>query len=284
MTADQRILRGASVSPSQLAELVSDPAARDRLHRALRSTGRRLLVLRPSPTESFDASIGVAQLLGALPESFFVIATSGAPLPDLPYNFARRLATLEHLSQGRIGWQTQPPAVAQDAAIVSDYVETVEQLWASWPLDSVATDRSADAFADVSRIRRVNTAGHFPVQGPLNVPSSPQGAPVVVGYDGGPATDGSPHSYADLIGDAADPEVWRVPGTDRVRAEIAAQTPGDVGELTRALVEAGEHVTGGDPPGGGPPTLRASLGLDIPVLAASTGSSDRFSDPVHDRG
>ena len=95
-----------------------------------------------------------------------------------PYNFARRMSTLDHLTEGRIGWNIvtgyldsaargagRDKQVAHDDryAIAEDYMEVVYKLWeGSWADDAVRADQAGGVFADPGRVRKVVHEGaHF---------------------------------------------------------------------------------------------------------------------------
>jgi FMN-dependent oxidoreductase (nitrilotriacetate monooxygenase family) len=57
----------------------------------------------------------------------------------------------------------------------------VKGLWDSWADDAVLDDREGGRYADPKRVKPVNHVGpHYKVAGPLNLPRSPQGRPVLV--------------------------------------------------------------------------------------------------------
>lgn len=114
---------------------------------------------------------------------------------DEPWFVARRFASLDHLSGGRAGWNAVTAANAGDAlnfshsepvgrearyARAGEFIEVVRGLWDSWAEDAFVQDKASGQFLDPSRVRRLDHAGaHFRVAGPLNVPRTPQGQPVV---------------------------------------------------------------------------------------------------------
>lgn len=280
--------RAALLSARVTAELVADPSLLERAAGVLRDRDVRVLVLPDRPaTEGtagaapvFDPSIAAAVLLSRLPGAAFLIRTEGIPPGELPYNFARRLATLEHLSGGAAGWWLD----SQDPGRDREFAITVQQLWASWPLESVATSQDAPAFADVGPIRRINRDGEFASAGPLNVPSSPQGLPVVF-FSGGLQASGSDHLYTDgHLGGAG--SASGVTGTNRDAVAGHAEFTGDLAIGTEEWLAgidahlltlpsgpgAGEQVPDG--------TLRALLGLPVPELTPLPEAAPRFD--VHD--
>jgi FMN-dependent oxidoreductase (nitrilotriacetate monooxygenase family) len=113
-----------------------------------------------------------------------------------PYNLARQFASLDHLSNGRVGWNivTSWLAAAADnfggggqlshAARyerAEEYMRVVTALWDSWSDDAVLDDRAGGIYARPRSIRPIHHEGpHYKVAGPLNLPRGPQGRPVFV--------------------------------------------------------------------------------------------------------
>lgn len=113
-----------------------------------------------------------------------------------PYNIARRFATLDHVSAGRAGWNVvttadvpsarnfgrdAAPDHAQRYARAAEFTSVVKALWDSWEDDAFIGDKASGRFVDTAKVQPIAHQGeHFSVQGPLNLPRSPQGHPVVV--------------------------------------------------------------------------------------------------------
>lgn len=113
-----------------------------------------------------------------------------------PYEVARIFASLDHLSRGRVAWNivtslSSAEAVnfgaaehlAHDERYVraQEFVETALALWSSWDSDALVQDKVGGVFADPDKVRAIDHDGeYFRVQGPLNVPRSPQGRPVLI--------------------------------------------------------------------------------------------------------
>lgn len=111
-----------------------------------------------------------------------------------PFHAARHLASLDHLSRGRIGanivtsmWDAEArnhslermPAHAERYARADEFIETLIRLWDSWEDDAIVGDR-AGIYADPAKVHRIDHAGeHFRIDGPLTVPRPPQGRPVL---------------------------------------------------------------------------------------------------------
>lgn len=122
---------------------------------------------------------------------------------DAPYSVARRFSSLDHLSRGRAGWNivtgTDPSAaknfgsddhLSREAryAKAEEFVDVVTHLWDSWDDDAVVGDKRTGLFAYQRRIHPIGHDGEFfHVEGPLTLPRSPQGRPVIVQAGGSPA-------------------------------------------------------------------------------------------------
>ena len=131
--------------------------------------------------------------LAACTSHIGLIGTMSTSLTE-PYNTARQLASLDHLSGGRAGWNIvtsadgyrnfgieSAPDPAERYRRAAEYVRVVEALWASWSDDAVVVDRAAGRWLDTDRLRPIDFEGeYFRVEGPLNIPRSPQGRPVLV--------------------------------------------------------------------------------------------------------
>jgi len=111
-----------------------------------------------------------------------------------PYLLARQLKALDVISHGRLGWNAvpsfEPDAFAnfgKDTPLpenkyerLHEVMRIVQALWGSWGHDAGPPDKRG-MFADPAHIRPVNLRGaHVGSRGPLPVPPSDQGQPVVV--------------------------------------------------------------------------------------------------------
>jgi FMN-dependent oxidoreductase (nitrilotriacetate monooxygenase family) len=113
-----------------------------------------------------------------------------------PYNLARTLLSLDHLSGGRVAWnviQSQGPANYRNFPRAEElsgptlydrgdeFVEAVTALWKSWGPGALVQDQETGVFADPEQINAVDYEGKYvSVGGPLNLPPSPQGHPVII--------------------------------------------------------------------------------------------------------
>jgi len=124
-----------------------------------------------------------------------MVATASSSYTE-PFNLARQFASIDHISGGRAAWNIvtswlKPVAhnfgrgeaadLADRYAMAEDYVQVVKDLWDSWADDAVIDDRARGIWARPERITAIDHAGpHYSCTGPLNLPRSPQGRPVLV--------------------------------------------------------------------------------------------------------
>ncbi|GGN64770.1 monooxygenase [Actinoplanes lobatus] len=152
--------------------------------------------------------------LAAVTERIGLIATASTSYNE-PYNLARRFASVDHVSGGRAGWNIVTTAGADAARNfglddvpahrdryerAAEFVEVTTKLWDSWTDDAVIADKAAGVHADAAKVRPINHRGRwFRVDGPLNVPRSPQGWPLLV--QAGSSEDGRQFAarYAEAV-------------------------------------------------------------------------------------
>ena len=113
-----------------------------------------------------------------------------------PYHIARLIATLDHLSAGRISWNVVTSLNNAEARNfgaaqhmehdtrydrADEFLEVVKSLWRSWEPDALVLDKRSGEFAQPDKVHYVNHQGEWlNVRGPLQVPRSPQGEPVIL--------------------------------------------------------------------------------------------------------
>ena len=124
---------------------------------------------------------------------------------EAPFLLARRMSSLDHLSEGRIGWNIVtgyldsaaramglPRLPEHDARydLAEEYMEVVYKLWeGSWEDGAVRRDAAAGVFADPARIHRIQHKGaHFAIDAIHLCEPSPQRTPVL--YQAGTSSAG----------------------------------------------------------------------------------------------
>lgn len=149
--------------------------------------------LRRPNLGALDPTVVLA-LLASVTSRIGLVATSSTTFNE-PYNLARRFASLDHLSGGRAGWNvvtTFVPDVAANFGAAGlpahddryrradEFVDVVTELWDSWADGALIGDKDGDRFADPARVHSIDHTGdHFAVRGPLTLPRSAQGRPVI---------------------------------------------------------------------------------------------------------
>jgi FMN-dependent oxidoreductase (nitrilotriacetate monooxygenase family) len=121
-----------------------------------------------------------------------------------PFNLARRVLSLDHISGGRAGWNVVTSFDSQvsknfgldehlDYATrygrAREFVEVARGLWDSYEDDAFPADVERGVFIDPEKLHALDHVGeHFKVAGPLNLSRSPQGQPVI--FQSGVSEDG----------------------------------------------------------------------------------------------
>lgn len=124
------------------------------------------------------------------------LAFTAAPVQEPPFNFARRVSTLDHISKGRVGWNIvtgylengfknfgYDKMVSHDERYdwADEYLEVVYKLWeGSWEDEALLKDVERGIYADPSKVHKINHEGpRYKVEGPHLVSPSPQRTPVL---------------------------------------------------------------------------------------------------------
>jgi alkanesulfonate monooxygenase len=151
--------------------------------------------LRRSATVTSFEPLTLLSALAMVTERIGLIATASTTF-DEPYHVARRFASLDHISNGRAGWNVVTTA-NPDAALnfgLTDHVEHDERyrrarefhavvtgLWDSWSDDAWRHDQASGIFLDPHKMHVLDHKGeHLSVRGPLNIARPVQGWPVIV--------------------------------------------------------------------------------------------------------
>lgn len=121
-----------------------------------------------------------------------LIGTASTTYND-PYNIARKLANIDHLSGGRVGWNLVTSLGGGenfnlDAHVLhadryeraEEFFDVVTGLWDSYENGAFVQDKASGRFLDTAKLHVLNHHGkHFQVRGPLNAPRPIQGYPVI---------------------------------------------------------------------------------------------------------
>ena len=131
-----------------------------------------------------------------------------------PFYAARLWATLDHLTNGRAGWNVVTSINSNQAANYGEerqstdnrydraheFMEVCQKLWNSWDVDAVKMDHENGIFADPEKVNRIEYTGKFfKSRGPLNVTRSPQNGPAIFQAGTSPKGQDFAVKYADAI-------------------------------------------------------------------------------------
>ena len=184
------------------------------------------------PATQISAMAAVTEHLG--------FGVTAAATFEQPYTLARRYASLDHLTEGRVGFnvvtsylpsaaenQGLPTQIPHDERyeIADEFLDVCYKLWeGSWEDGAVIKDRERGIYADPSKVHPIGHKGkYFSVPGISLTEPSPQRTPVI--FQAGASSRGQKfsgkHAEAVFIS-ALRPDLTRVV-TDRIRAAAEEQ-------------------------------------------------------------
>jgi FMN-dependent oxidoreductase (nitrilotriacetate monooxygenase family) len=134
-----------------------------------------------------------ASMLAQATEHIGIIATASTTFYN-PWHLARQFATLNNITEGRIGWNivtSSEDLAAQNYGLdalpehdlrydmAQEFLDVVNALWKSWDPDAIVADPVSGYYADHTKVHEINHEGRFyRSRGPLNLPPGPGGRPV----------------------------------------------------------------------------------------------------------
>jgi FMN-dependent oxidoreductase (nitrilotriacetate monooxygenase family) len=189
---------------------------------------------------------------------------------ELPYLLARRFSTLDHLSDGRIGWNivtgyldsaaramglTEQIAHDERYERADEYLEVLYKLWeGSWENDAVTRDRARRTFIDPEKVHKVTHHGpHYQVEGyHLSEPSA-QRTPVLfqAGSSGRGQTFAARHAECVFVS-----------------SQSKAGTRAAVDQLRARAVAAGRD----------PSSLKVFMGITVVVAPTTEQAHEKFAE------
>jgi FMN-dependent oxidoreductase (nitrilotriacetate monooxygenase family) len=163
--------------------------------------------------ERFEPLTLVAALSALTRDIGFVCSASTTY--NEPYALARRLASIDHISRGRAGWNVVTGWSEEEArnfghstlmehdqryARAAEFLTVVRGLWDGWEDDAFIRDKQSGHYFAPDKLHVLNHKGEmFQVCGPLNIPRPPQGHPILAQAGGsGPGRDLGAR-FADII-------------------------------------------------------------------------------------
>ncbi|QYX53764.1 LLM class flavin-dependent oxidoreductase [Pseudomonas sp. S07E 245] len=157
-----------------------------------------------------------------------------------PFTHARRFSTLDHLSNGRVGWNIVTSylnSAARNFGLeqmikhndryerAEEFLDVVYKLWeGSWAQDAVVADKSRQLYAQGERVRPINHVGeHYRVAGPHLSSPSPQRTPLLIqaGWSGRGREFAAKHAELIFIAKSNPLEIRQ--GLDEIWAQAQAR-------------------------------------------------------------
>jgi len=151
--------------------------------------------LKRSHTATSFEPFTLLSALSQATEHIGLVAT-GSTTFDAPYHIARRFASLDHITNGRAGWNivtTSNPDAALNFGLeehvehgeryrrAREFYDVVTGLWDSWADDAFVHNVEDGIFFDPTKMHVLNHKGKYlSVRGPLNIARPIQGWPVIV--------------------------------------------------------------------------------------------------------
>jgi FMN-dependent oxidoreductase (nitrilotriacetate monooxygenase family) len=140
-------------------------------------------------------SLTVLSALAAVTSHLGLAATVNSTFNE-PYEVARRLATIDHLSGGRAAWNVVTSydaftgenfrrggylAEADRYTRAAEFLRTARELWDSWRPNAVIADPVQGEYVRPGGIAAFRHEGrHIAISGQFNLPRGPQGHPVII--------------------------------------------------------------------------------------------------------
>ncbi|WP_039829050.1 LLM class flavin-dependent oxidoreductase [Nocardia testacea] len=233
-----------------------------------------------------------------------------------PFHLSKAIATLDHTSRGRAGWQARVSATAAEAAHfgrrptrelsatelaqaraagifpefvrdlfdeAADVVEVVRRLWDSWEDDAEIRDIATRRFIDRDKLHYIDfRSRHFNVRGPSITPRPPQGQPVVTALAHAPLIYEFAARGADLVFVTPTREAGPAPILEQIATAAAAV--GRTGEPLRVYADLVVFLDTGDATGAQRlARLNEAAGAEYTSDAAvSAGGADELAELLID--
>ncbi len=154
-------------------------------------------------------------------ERLGLVATVSTTI-EKPQIVARRFATLDHLTRGRLGWNVVTGAGQNASALLFDepliphderyaraeeHIRLAMELWEGvWEDDALVEDRESGIYADASKVHEIDTHGRWHgARGVLTVPPSPQRTPLLFQAGASSSGRGFAADYAEAVFLASEP-------------------------------------------------------------------------------
>ncbi|MEH2465399.1 LLM class flavin-dependent oxidoreductase [Nostoc sp.] len=215
--------------------------------------------LKRSHTVTSFEPFTLLSALASVTEHIGLVATASTTY-DQPYHIARRFASLDHISDGRAGWNivtTANPDAALNFGLeeevehderyrrAREFYDVVTGLWDSFADDAFIRDVEAGIYFDPAKLHVLDHKGKYlSVRGPLNIARPVQGWPLIVQAGASEAGRQLAAETAEAVfAPAGNLEAGKALFADiKGRARAIGRDPDSIKILPGALVIVGETV------------------------------------------
>ncbi|CCH44142.1 putative monooxygenase [Wickerhamomyces ciferrii] len=202
-----------------------------------------------------DPAIAVPALAAHTKSIGFAITLS--TVSEHPYHFARRLASLDHLTNGRVAWNivasyipsigknllNGEPLPEHDERYVKteEYLDVVYKLLlSSWRDDALVYDRENGIFANPDALREINHEGkYFKVKGPAITEPSPQRFPLIAQAGTSKKGVNFAAENAELVFIGFD-SLYKIPEFKKIAKEVFNRDPDSIKFITHVTPFVGK--------------------------------------------
>ena len=152
-----------------------------------------------------------------------------------PFTAARQLLSLEHITNGRVGWNlvtsmtdleamnhsmTKLPNHSERYGKADEFAQVMNKLMVSWDEEALGYNRATGELIDAQQIKPISHSGkYYHVQGPLTTPQSPQGKPVAMQAGASEQGIALAAKYADAVYSVS----WNLTQARNYRQKLDAQ-------------------------------------------------------------
>jgi FMN-dependent oxidoreductase (nitrilotriacetate monooxygenase family) len=177
-------------------------------------------VITDIATESPAFNLDVMMTLAAVARetSRIGLVATGSTTFNEPFNLARQFKALDVMSHGRAGWNaitssgqdvaanygTEIPSSEDRYGRAHEAIQLIQALWGSWGKEAWIHNQESGQFADKNKILPINLQGKFVgSRGPLYIPPSEQGQPIIFHAGGSPNAHDLAGRFANVVIGAA---------------------------------------------------------------------------------
>ncbi|GHA81251.1 NtaA/DmoA family FMN-dependent monooxygenase [Pontibacter akesuensis] len=169
-----------------------------------------------SPSFNLDVMLTLAAV--ARETKRIGLVATGSTTFNEPYNLAKQFKALDIMSHGRAGWNAVTssgndvaanygrviPSSEERYGRAHEVIQLIQALWGSWGKDAWVHDQESGQFARKDQIVPINLQGKYVAsRGPLYIPPSEQGQPIIFHAGGSPNAHEMAGRFANAVIGAA---------------------------------------------------------------------------------